>query len=160
MTFEQELESGLPVLRRVSIRLTRNQEEARDLVQSTVVRAMEARDNYQQGTNAGAWLCRIATNLFINGRIRDATRRRILSRIEEEGLLASSTPSPENDVDRKEVRAAVRALPAQYRDAVELVDIAGLRYKEAAASMGVPVGTVMSRLHRGRRLLAASLEAA
>jgi len=160
MTFEQELESGLPALRRAAIRLTRNQEDSKDLVQSTVIRAMEAKDRYESGTNIGAWLCRIATNLFIGGKVRDANHRRILAKARDDGLLRPAAESPESDLTKKQVRSAVRALPAQYRSAVELVDLEGFRYREAAASMGVPIGTVMSRLHRGRKLLAEQLEAA
>lgn len=164
MTFEQELESHIPALRRTALRLTRSPAAAEDLVQDAALRALEARSSFSMGTNMAAWLRKILTNLFINGRIKEATHRRILSRIEEDGtgevLLSGRVMSTEEELSGSAVRTAVRSLPAQYREAVELVDLDGHAYREAAGKMAVPIGTVMSRLHRGRRILASRLEAA
>jgi len=149
----------------VALRLTRNRAEAEDVVQETCLRAFRSFDRFNPGTNCRAWLFAILRNVFLN-RVR--TRGREVLEAEMEGLdqveAAADTHvggSPEEqllqtvlhgDVDR-----ALAALPLAFREAVMLVDIEGLTYREVAEVIGCPIGTVMSRLSRGRALLRRAL---
>src|SRR5438309_8768425 len=150
-----------------ALRMTRNPSDAEDLVQETYLKAYRAFGSFQEGTNLKAWLYRILTNTFINS--YRARRRRPeqteLDDVEElylyrrlGGLEAvSAGRSAEEEVlehfTEAEVKEAVESLPEQFRMAVLLADVEGFSYKEIADILEIPIGTVMSRLHRGRKLL-------
>ena len=146
---------------RLAYRLTGNPHDAEDLTQEVFVRVFRSLSSYTPGTFEG-WLHRITTNLFL-----DSARRR--QRIRFEGLademahrLAGSEPSPAQAFDDShlddDVQAALKALPPEYRAAVVLCDIEGFSYEEIAATLGVKLGTVRSRIHRGRAQLRSALE--
>ena len=146
---------------RLAYRLTGNQHDAEDLTQEVFVRVFRSLSSYTPGTFEG-WLHRITTNLFL-----DSVRRK--ARIKFEGLaddaperLPGREPSPERTYDDRhfdpDVQAALDALPADFRAAVVLCDIEGLSYEEIAATLGVKLGTVRSRIHRGRNQLRATLD--
>jgi RNA polymerase sigma-70 factor (ECF subfamily) len=152
-------------LYRHAMRMTRNHADAEDLLQDTLVKAYASLGSFTQGTNLRGWLFRIMTNTYINSyRKKQRHPAHHPSGFITEALLApaahhwSTGPrSPEeqalNSLGHSEIRAAMCALPEQYRLAVYYADVEGLRYKEIADRTHTPVGTVMSRLHRGRRLL-------
>src|SRR5512141_2709846 len=168
-SFEVELLGQLDTLYGVSCRMTRSTAEAEDLVQDTVVKAMRARDQFQPGTNLKAWLLRILTNTFINRYRRGGMERDIIDGPDAESLtdawVGATTMRAMRDPETQaltplveaEVQRALDELPAEFRLAVVLSDIEELSYKESADAMGCPIGTVMSRLHRGRRMLQKTL---
>jgi RNA polymerase sigma-70 factor (ECF subfamily) len=168
-TFEAELLGHLDTLYGVSCRMTKSTTEAEDLVQDTVVKAMRARDQFQPGTNLKAWLLRILTNTFINRYRRGGLERNLLDGPDVESLtdgwIGATTMRAMRDPETQalsplveaEVQRALDELPDEFRIAVVLSDIEELSYKEIAEAMGCPIGTVMSRLHRGRKLLQRSL---
>jgi RNA polymerase sigma-70 factor, ECF subfamily len=149
----------------VACRLTKVPLDAEDLVQDTLVKAVRARAQYQPGTNLKAWLFKILTNTFINKHRRGGIERVVLDGPDADPLAdgwvsAASMRAlrdPETQALRpiveEEVRRALDELPEEFRLAVVLSDVEELSYKEIADVMNCPVGTVMSRLHRGRRLL-------
>jgi RNA polymerase sigma-70 factor (ECF subfamily) len=167
--FEAEMLSYLDTLFAVSCRMTRSTAEAEDLVQDTVVKAMRARDQFEAGTNLKAWLLRILTNTFINRYRRGGLERELLDGPEADSLtdgwMGATTMRAMRDPETQalsplveaEVQRALEGLPDEFRLAVVLSDIEELSYKEIADAMGCPIGTVMSRLHRGRRMLQKSL---
>jgi RNA polymerase sigma-70 factor (ECF subfamily) len=151
-------------------RLTRNPRDAEDLVQDSLLRAYRFWDSFEQDSNCKAWLLRIVTNTFINEYQRKKRSREVLDAATAEqdatdGVLvhadANDKQSPEKALlDRSvsdDVQRALDALPDDFRTAVVLCDVNGLSYKEIAEIMQCPVGTVMSRLFRGRKLLATML---
>lgn len=156
----------LEVLYRVGQSLTRNRADTEDLVQETLIRAYRAIDRFD-GRHPRAWLLTIMRNAQIN---RTRRRRPELLRdpdVEMERLAATSVgdeDDPEatvvDPVFDANVREALEALPDRFRRPVELVDLGGLSYQEAAEQLGVPVGTVMSRLHRARKRMREQLERA
>jgi RNA polymerase sigma-70 factor (ECF subfamily) len=163
--FVVELLGHLDALYTVASRMTRGSAEAEDLVQDTVVKAMRAREQFEPGTNLKAWLLRILTNTFINRYRRGGLERDVLDGPDAgplaDGWIGASTMRSIRDPETQALRPLVEAeleqalneLPADFRLAVVLSDVEELSYKEIAEIMGCPVGTVMSRLHRGRRLL-------
>lgn len=167
--FEQQALSQLPSLLSVASRLTRNPSESEDLVQDTYVKALRAKDQFQADTNMRAWLLRILTNTFINRYRRGTLERSVADRGGSEPLLdgwmgassLESTRDPEatslRPILEAEIQAALASLPEDFRLAVVLADVEELSYKEIADVMGCPVGTVMSRLFRGRKMLKALL---
>jgi RNA polymerase sigma-70 factor (ECF subfamily) len=168
-SFEVELLGHLDTLYAVSCRMTRSTAEAEDLVQDTVVKAMRARDQFTPGTNLKAWLLRILTNTFINRYRRGGMERELFEGPEADSLtdgwIGANTMRAMRDPETQalsplieaELSRALDELPPEFRLAVVLSDIEELSYKEIADAMGCPIGTVMSRLHRGRRLLQKSL---
>lgn len=157
----------MPQLYSAALRMTRNPSDAEDLVQETYLRGYRAFESFEQGTNLKAWLYKILTNAFIN-QYRKAKRRPTetdMENIEDLYLYRrlggsagiESARSPETEVlermPESEVKEALEALPEQYRLAVLLADVEGFSYKEIADILEIPIGTVMSRLHRGRKLL-------
>ncbi|CAN5318382.1 sigma-70 family RNA polymerase sigma factor [soil metagenome] len=169
--FLDETMSHMDALYGVACRLTRNPTEAEDLVQDALVKAMRARDQFQPGTNLKAWLFRILTNTFINKYRRGGLERSVLEGPDADpladGWVSASTMRQLRDPEtvallpivEGEVRRALDALPADFRLAVVLADVEEFSYEEIADIMGCPIGTVMSRLHRGRKLLQKSLYA-
>ncbi len=159
--FERTALVHLDTLYQTALRLTRSREEAEDVVQETVLRAFRKFHRFNPGTNCRAWLLTILRNLFLN-RLRKEGREILEpdSTVWESGqpsLTSVGFVNPEEaffqtvlhgDVDR-----ALKGLPLAFREAVVLADLEGLTYKEVAGVVGCPVGTVMSRLSRGRHLL-------
>ena len=153
----------------VACRLTRNTIQAEDLVQDAVVKAMRAREQFQPGTNMKAWLLRIVTTTFLNQYKRGGLERDVLEGPDADpladGWMSSSTMRAMRDAEslalqpllQEELQAALDALPEEFRLAVVLSDVEEMSYKEIADIMGCPIGTVMSRLHRGRKLLKSAL---
>src|SRR4051812_46340557 len=154
-----------------ALRMTRNPADAEDLVQETYLKAYRGFGGFQVGTNLKAWLYRILTNTFINN-YRAKKRRPEQSEIEDVedlylyhrlgGLEAAAAGrSAEEEVldhfTDSDVKDAIEALPEQFRLAVLLADVEGFSYKEIAEILDVPIGTVMSRLHRGRKALQKAL---
>jgi len=164
--FETEALSYLDALYRTGLRMTRSEAEAEDLVQETFIRAFRFREQFTPGTNLKAWLFRILTNTFINQYRRKAVRPETteLDDVEESILYrhmrdvspGSASPDPEAElIDNtlsSEVKDALEALPEKFRTTL-LLDVEGFSYKEIAEMLDIPIGTVMSRLHRGRKFL-------
>jgi RNA polymerase sigma-70 factor, ECF subfamily len=168
-SFEVEMLGHLDTLYGVSCRMTRSTAEAEDLVQDTVVKAMRARGQFQPGTNLKAWLLRILTNTFINRYRRGGLERDLFDGPDADSLtdgwIGANTMRAMRDPETQalsplveaEVQRALDELPDEFRLAVVLSDVEELSYKEIADAMGCPIGTVMSRLHRGRRMLQKTL---
>jgi RNA polymerase sigma-70 factor (ECF subfamily) len=156
-----------PQLYSAALRMTRNQADAEDLVQETYLRAYRGFGGFQEGTNLKAWLYRILTNTYINS-YRAKKRRPDETELDEVedlylyrrigGLEAAMAGRSAEDelLDRftdTEVKEAIESLPENFRLAVLLADVEGFSYKEIAEILDIPIGTVMSRLHRGRKAL-------
>ncbi len=152
------IEAELPRLRARARRLCACESDALDLVQDTVLRALVYAHGFEPGSNLFAWLRQIQTSLFVSRYRRLRREHRALERVTFDpcSWVHADGPPPAALVGRA-VRRALRDLPESYRRAVELVDLGGLEYRDAARELGVPVGTIMSRLHRGRRQLALRL---
>jgi RNA polymerase sigma-70 factor, ECF subfamily len=166
--FEKVALPQLDALYGAALRFTRNPTEAEDLVQDTYVRAYRFWHTFKTGTSIKAWLFTILRNTFIN-RYHKINRRRTvrddlenqLNALGSEAAVARSAPPPVGPeavigqrVTRDRIDAALESVPEDYRTAVILADLEGLAYKEIAEIMDCPIGTVMSRIYRGRRLLA------
>jgi RNA polymerase sigma-70 factor (ECF subfamily) len=163
--FEEAALEHLDALYGAALRLTRDPSEAEDLVQDALVRAYRFQHHFELGTNLKAWLLRILTNTFINHYRRSVRERRVLDT--EEGTpvgdgvmsraamrgLTDSTSVAQEGLLRDEILAALDSLPEDYRLMIVLADIEELSYKEIAEAVSVPIGTVMSRLHRARKLM-------
>jgi RNA polymerase sigma-70 factor (ECF subfamily) len=164
--FEEQALPYMDQLYAAAMRLTRNPADAADLVQETFVKAYQAFGQFQQGTNLKAWLYRIQTNTFINN-YRKNQRNPYQGTIDdledwqlggaESVTQSTSTRSAEAEaIDHlpdSAVKDALQAIPEDFRMAVYFADVEGFSYQEIADIMKTPVGTVMSRLHRGRRML-------
>jgi len=162
--YEKEALVHLDVLYRVALRLTGNAADAEDLVQETMLRAFRSWDRYTPGTNAKGWLLTILRHLFINEYRRKSRHPEtvdvdtiepfaLFQEVQEEDPQGAFFDKIVDD----EVLRAVDQLPEAFREAVTLSDVEGLSYEEVAKVLEVPVGTVKSRLYRGRRLLQAKL---
>ncbi len=165
--FEELAMEHMGSLYNAALRMTRNPSDAEDLVQETYLKAYRGFEGFQEGTNLKAWLYRILTNTFINT-YRAKKRRPDETDIDDlENLYlfrrlgglegATAARSAEDEVldhfTEAEVKEAIESLPEQFRLAVLLGDVEGFSYKEIAEILDIPIGTVMSRLHRGRRAL-------
>ena len=166
-SFVEEVMSHAPQLWSAALRMTRNRSDAEDLLQETFLKAWRASHTFERGTNLRAWLFRIMTNTFIN-KWNAAKRRPVETDIEDVedlylyrriGTLdpAALDSSAEDQMlavfTADEVKAALEDLPETFRLPVLLADVDGFSYKEIAEMLDVPVGTVMSRLHRGRKAM-------
>lgn len=162
-TFEHQALRHLGELYSRALRYARNDRDAEDLVQETLLRAYASWEKFQQGTNCRAWLFRILTNNFINEYRRSIKERRWVSR--QDPIVSPArrhaARDPEGDLHNRmlgdEVVAALRALPDDFRDVVILADLQGKSYREIAEHIQCPIGTVMSRLYRARRILEGQL---
>jgi len=148
----------LPALSARALRLVRSKADADDLVQETVLRALRFEETFVPGTNLRAWMHQILQSVFIS-RMRSRSReRRALERFSHDPVLSSSASAPKPlTLVSDRVDSALRALPDKFLKVVELVDIGDFSYREAADELGIPVGTVMSRLFRARRMLEGAL---
>src|SRR5688572_15919371 len=161
--FERQAEKVFPSVFGTALRLTRSREDAEDLAQEAIVRAYEAFDRFD-GSNFKAWMLRIVTNLYIN-RYRQKQRAPQMGSLEDEGAVepvALEGEEPDrllfDNLVGAEVEEALAKVPEDFRVAVVLSDIEGLSYQEIADATDVPIGTVRSRLARGRASLRRQLE--
>ena len=155
--FETEAVPHLPTLRRLALHLARNQAEAEDLVQETFAQALKSFDRYEAGTNCRAWLCKIMLNKrsqWIRANARfcqfDETETQLPA------VVYAAMPT---DYIGKKVSLALLALPDKFRCIVWLSEVEEFTYREISTQLGIPIGTVMSRLHRGRKMLQAAYRA-
>ena len=162
--FERDAMPLLPSLYSAALRLTRNPSDAEDLLQETFLRAYRGFHQFQEGTNLKAWLYRILMNTFINSYRKKQREPQTISdeevedwylysKMAERGAEPSAETSVIESLPDEDVQGALSSLPEQFRIAVLLADVEGFSYKEIADITGVPIGTVMSRLHRGRKAL-------
>jgi RNA polymerase sigma-70 factor, ECF subfamily len=169
--FAEQAMEHMSSLYTAALRMTRNPADAEDLVQETYLKAYRAFNSYQEGTNLKAWLYRILTNTFINSyrakkrrpeqvdvdEVEDLYLYRRLGALEAAAASRSAEDELLDHFTDEHVKEAIEALPEQFRMAVLLADVEGFSYKEIADILDIPIGTVMSRLHRGRRALQKAL---
>lgn len=150
--------SHLPALRAHAHRLTRSPAETEDLVQASVLRALTFAETFTPGTNLRAWLHQILDSVFLTGCRRRVRERRALSTLELDPCAwTRHDQAPPMRSMSASVQSALSGLPECFREVVRLIDVEELSYRDAADRLEVPLGTVMSRLHRGRRLLKSRL---
>jgi RNA polymerase sigma factor (sigma-70 family) len=155
-SFDDQLAALLPRLRRFAHALSRNPADADDLTQSTIERALKSRGQWEPGTRLDSWSYRIMRNLWIDT-ARSRSRRAAREAPEEEGLSVGEDPREAMDasVDLHRIMAAMDRLPDEQREVVALILVEGFGYREVAEMLGLPIGTVSSRLVRGRTALLA-----
>ena len=165
--FEEEALTHADQLYRIALRLSGSPQTAEELVQETYLRALRAWESYRPGTNLAAWLATILRNVYLD-EARKQSRRPAVEVLDDESeyflydQLAGETPPQTHDVvlnrlSGEAILDAIANLPENFREAVVLVDVGDFSYQDAAQILDVPIGTVMSRLHRGRRLLKRAL---
>lgn len=162
--FDREAMPHIDAVYRFARSLTHDAAEADDLVQETYLKALKGFDGFREGTNCRAWLFRICRNSFIN-KVRAGGREVALDHAAEQVHASSLSGWSERafyrgpeaaamlSATRDELESALEELPRDFRNVVVLADVEGLAYKEIAEVMGTPIGTVMSRLYRGRRMM-------
>lgn len=162
--FERDALVFMDQLYAAALRYTKNPEDARDLVQDTYLKAFNSFHQFEDGTNLRAWLYRVLTTTFINTYRKDQRRPQLASGELEDWQLAQAQ-SHTSDLGKSaevealenlpdsDIKRALQEIPEEFRIAVYLADVEGFSYKEIANIVEVPAGTVMSRLHRGRKLL-------
>lgn len=169
--FERDALPLAPQLYGAAVRMTRNPANAEDLVQETFLKAYRAYGTFEEGTNLKAWLYRILTNTFINNYRRDSRRPQetdlgeledlyLFRRLARETSATSSTSAEDQLLEglvEEDIKQAIESLPENFRMVVLLADLEGFSYKEIADILDIPIGTVMSRLHRGRKALQVAL---
>ncbi len=166
--FEKEVMPHRQQLLAMGIRFTRNRDAAEDLVQETFMKALAAWDSFIPGSNCRAWLCRILSNTFINHYRKGKRYRKFAHDSGDDAVTAlygdsfhESKGAYEEVFGNEmsdEVLAALETLSTEYREVIELSDIRGLKYRDVALLLDIPMGTVMSRLHRARKQLGRQLE--
>ena len=162
--FERDALVFMDQLYAAALRYTKNPEDARDLVQDTYLKAFNSFHQFEEGTNLRAWLYRVLTTTFINTYRKDQRRPQLASGEIEDWQLAEAQ-SHTSDLGKSaevealenlpdsDIKRALQEIPEEFRIAVYLADVEGFSYKEIADIVEIPAGTVMSRLHRGRKLL-------
>jgi RNA polymerase sigma-70 factor (ECF subfamily) len=167
--FDRDVLPLLPSLYGAALRMTRNPADAEDLLQETTLRAYRGFASFQEGTNLKAWLYRILTNSFINTYRKkqrepktvdgpeDLDEWFLYDRLGAENVARSAEEDVLQNIPDADVKDALESIPENFRMAVLLADVEGFSYKEIAEITGVPIGTVMSRLHRGRKALEKAL---
>jgi RNA polymerase sigma-70 factor (ECF subfamily) len=167
--FERDVLPLLPSLYGAALRMTRNPADAEDLVQDTYLRAYRGFGGFEEGTNLKAWLYRILTNSYINTYRKkqrepqiveapdDAEEWFLFDRLGGRNVEGSAEEEVLDRIPDADVKAALESLPENFRMPVLLADVEGFSYKEIAEIMDTPIGTVMSRLHRGRKALEKAL---
>jgi RNA polymerase sigma-70 factor (ECF subfamily) len=167
--FERDVLPLLPGLYGAALRMTRNPADAEDLLQEATLRAYRGFASFEEGTNLKAWLYRILTNSFINTYRKrqrepqtvegpdDFDEWFLFDRLGSRSVQRSAEEDVLDRIPDAEVKAALESIPENFRMAVLLADVEGFSYKEIAEIMDVPIGTVMSRLHRGRKALEKAL---
>jgi len=155
-SFDGQLAGILPRLRRFAHALSHNAADADDLTQATIERALRSRAQWEPGTRLDSWACRIMRNLWIDT-VRGRSRKAAHEAPEEEGLSVGEDPRRGMDaaVDLKRIMAAMTRLPDEQREVVALILVEGFGYREVSEMLGLPIGTVSSRLVRGRTALLA-----
>ena len=168
--FERDALVFMDQLYAAALRYTRNPEDARDLVQDTYMKAFTSFQQFEEGTNLRAWLYRVLTTTFINS-YRKKQRQPLIANNELEDWQISQAQSHTSDLGKSaevealenlpdsDIKNALQELPEEFRMAVYLADVEGFSYKEIAEIVGIPAGTVMSRLSRGRKQLREKLAA-
>jgi RNA polymerase sigma-70 factor (ECF subfamily) len=170
-TFEDDVMEFVPQLYSAALRMTRNPTDAEDVLQEAMLKAYRGYHTFTEGTNLKAWLYRILTNTYINAYRRESRRPTevelgeledlyLFKRLGEVETGGATRSAEEEALDRfvdTDIRDAVESLPDNFRIPVLLADVEGFSYKEIAEIMDVPIGTVMSRLHRGRKALQRAL---
>jgi RNA polymerase sigma-70 factor, ECF subfamily len=164
--FEEEALLHAEHLYRIALRLTGSRQAAEDLVQETYLRAFRAWRSYRPGTNLAAWLATIMRNANLD-ELRRQSRRPVQEPLDDDGdyylynRLAAAGPQPQDEVIARlsgnAIVSALGDLPPNFREVVVLVDVGDFSYADAAGILGIPIGTVMSRLYRGRRVLKRAL---
>jgi len=164
--FEDDALAHADQLYRIALRLTGSTQSAEELVQETYLRAFRSWRSYATGTNLAAWLATILRNIYLD-EARRQSRRPVIESLDEQGdyylynHLAETAKEPQEAVLNRLAGGAIvdslADVPPTFREVIVLVDVGGFSYKDAAEILDVPVGTVMSRLHRGRRLLKQAL---
>jgi RNA polymerase sigma-70 factor (ECF subfamily) len=166
-SFAEQAMPYMSALYAAAMRMTRNPADAEDLLQETYLRAYRGFEGFREGTNLKAWLYRILTNTFINtyrakkrrpdqvelDDVEDFFLYRRLGGLEAAEAARSTETEVLESIPDSEVKEALESIPEQFRMAVILADVEGFSYKEIAEILDVPIGTVMSRIHRGRRAL-------
>lgn len=170
-TFGEQAMQYMPALYSAALRMTRNPQDAEDLVQETYLKAFRGYESFQEGTNLKAWLYKILTNSFINTyrfkkrRVQETPLDEVedlflYKKLANEAQKERSVSAEElvlNSFTDQEIKDALESLPESFRMAVILSDVEGFSYQEIADILNVPVGTVMSRIHRGRKALQKAL---
>jgi RNA polymerase sigma-70 factor (ECF subfamily) len=167
--FDRDVLPLLPSLYGAALRMTRNPADAEDLLQETTLRAYRGFASFREGTNLKAWLYRILTNSFINSYRKkqrepktvdgpeDLDEWFLYDRLGAQNVARSAEEDVLQNIPDADVKDALESIPENFRMAVLLADVEGFSYKEIAEITGVPIGTVMSRLHRGRKALEKAL---